>query len=251
MRSTHRSDTTGSIATPSARGLAVRASFSSSRRSRKRTSDVVVNGAAAAVSGRRAGVRTAAFRQRARRSRREKGTVMAIGTMGLSFAPTSQNKPDAQNKTPIQNAIKVLSLRIPSFVGARSPIPNAFAAGARRGGLAGCGWRAGRARGMVAQDVRGAGAGSGMTTGPSMSPAPPSAFPVPTTPRFYPGSGNWPDGGSSEPLPPPPSPVIDRPGTGLSQTKSESSGHFLRDRFNPAACRAAAPAGACTDGGLH
>lgn len=50
------------------------------------------------------------------------------GDFGLSFAPTGQN--EAQNRdqaqTPIQDAIKVLSLRIPSFVGAQGVAPNAL-----------------------------------------------------------------------------------------------------------------------------
>jgi hypothetical protein len=46
------------------------------------------------------------------------------GEMGLSFAPTAQNTKDqpagGSNATPIQDAIRVLSLRIPSFAGGRS-----------------------------------------------------------------------------------------------------------------------------------
>ena len=52
------------------------------------------------------------------------------GDFGLSFAPTSQN--EQQNNpqaTPIQNAIKVLSLRIPQFVGAKGMAPDALMSG--------------------------------------------------------------------------------------------------------------------------
>jgi hypothetical protein len=47
---------------------------------------------------------------------------------GISFAPTAQNQQEQQNQhqTPIQDAIRLLSLRIPSFAGSRSPIPDAL-----------------------------------------------------------------------------------------------------------------------------
>ena len=49
---------------------------------------------------------------------------------GISFAPTAQNQREQQqsnqSQPPIQNAIKILSLRMPSFAGARSPIPDAL-----------------------------------------------------------------------------------------------------------------------------
>ena len=53
---------------------------------------------------------------------------MPTGTFGLSFAPTAQNQQEQQNQiqAPIQNAIRLLSLRIPSFAGSRSPIPDAL-----------------------------------------------------------------------------------------------------------------------------
>lgn len=60
------------------------------------------------------------------------------GDFGLSFAPTGQNEAqNAQNQTPLQDAIKVLSLRIPSFVGAQGIAPQALLGGAGAAGAPG------------------------------------------------------------------------------------------------------------------
>lgn len=56
--------------------------------------------------------------------------------LGLSFAPTDQNQQEQQNKpvgTPIQDAIKILSLRIPSFAGAKGIAPDALLQGGGAG----------------------------------------------------------------------------------------------------------------------
>jgi hypothetical protein len=62
------------------------------------------------------------------------------GDFGLNFAPTAQNQQqnaqNGQSQSPIQDAIKVLSLRIPSFVGARGIAPNELLQG---GGAAAAG----------------------------------------------------------------------------------------------------------------
>ena len=62
-------------------------------------------------------------------------------SLGLSFSPTARNAAEnaqsGQSQTPIQDAIKVLSLRMPQFVGARSIAPSALLHATGAAGLPG------------------------------------------------------------------------------------------------------------------
>lgn len=64
------------------------------------------------------------------------------GEFGVSFSPTGKNdqqQDGGANATPIQDAIKVLSLKIPQFVGARGIAPEQLLGGPGSAGLPGMG----------------------------------------------------------------------------------------------------------------
>src|SRR3990167_3724936 len=49
--------------------------------------------------------------------------AMDDGGLGVTFVPTGREQRQKQVGSPLQQAIEVLSLRLPQFAGARSPIP--------------------------------------------------------------------------------------------------------------------------------
>lgn len=97
---------------------------------------------------------------------------MPSSDFGLSFAPTGQNEQqNQQNQTPIQDAIKVLSLRIPSFHGARSPIPNALLQASGAAGMPGGGGVPGGLEEWLRRLFSGGGMPGSMTPGSAPPPA--------------------------------------------------------------------------------
>lgn len=158
-----------------------------------------------------------------------------MDNFGLSFSPLGQGGPTNPNNpgtpsgsgNPVQDAIKVLSLRIPKVVGAGAPSPQVLLGGAGGGmggaasvpGGAGLGGNAAMFEQLLRQLFGGGGsvgtAPSGPqfdpmqgNSGPAMPPQPnqagPFNGPLPTPPR--PGSGPTPtfgygDGTNPAPLP--------------------------------------------------
>lgn len=130
--------------------------------------------------------------------------------LGLSFAPTSanaaENAQQLTNQTPIQNAIRVLSLRMPTFVGARGIAPDVLFNAPGSAGLAGSFGAGGLEqflRKLFLPDPWVASAGM---------QAPRSVPTTPLIPRFVPGSGNGsasPDPGEVNRVGPTPRPLPD------------------------------------------
>jgi len=124
------------------------------------------------------------------------------GSFGLSFAPTDQNfAENGRSQTPIADAIKVLSLRIPQFHGGIAP--RELLTGGGSAGLPGGGGVPGGLeewlRRVFSARQSGAPGSIGATPG-SIQATPP--------PRVWPGTGNWPNEGSGyEPPAPTPPPV--------------------------------------------
>lgn len=101
--------------------------------------------------------------------------------MGLSFAPTGnrdQDQANGSNQTPLQDAIKVLSLRMPSFVGAAQGIsPLAGMAGGGSAGVPNIGGVPGGLEDLLRR-LFGGGGGLQPAGVPPLGPPPPTvSFP--------------------------------------------------------------------------
>ena len=124
------------------------------------------------------------------------------GDFGVQFAPTAQNQlqnqQNGQASTPIQDAIKVLSLRIPQFVGARGVAPNALMQAAGGAGMA----TGGMGLEQWLAQLFGQMGGGGMAPPPNVIPGGEARYPTPAgtgddtliggiknPPTFQPGGG--------------------------------------------------------------
>ena len=114
---------------------------------------------------------------------------------GLSFQPGATATGQGQSReTPLQSAVKLLSLRLPTVVGARSPIPQALIGGSGMGPQGLGAYGAGSLEALIAQLMQAANGGQG-GQGPGPGPGAPN---IPA-PIFKPGGG----GGGTETEPPP------------------------------------------------
>ena len=135
---------------------------------------------------------------------------MAISDLGLDFTPQAQANGEA---TPIQQAIRILSLRIPRQVGARGLAPQPLLASPGAGGMGAGGGM--DLLSLLRQLLQPGGAGA--AAGGGQAPLPmPGAGPVP---RITPGSGGGtmpgPGGGLDlSPRPGPGVPTMPGPGVG-------------------------------------
>src|SRR5262245_8106566 len=163
------------------------------------------------------------------------------GSIGLSFTPTAQNQAQQQafgSSNPVQDAVKILSLKVPTVVGAQSLAPAGLLNAPGAGGLPG---------GLNLDDLlkklfaAGGGPASlppgfGGTPGITGAPSPPSLMPR-ITPGTPPPSGAPPSrlpgpGGTDIVTVPPGSPVVDRTtppmGTPAGGTPPALGGPFVR-----------------------
>lgn len=105
-----------------------------------------------------------------------------LDTIGLSFSPSGsgqdaqQAQPQSGDLSPVQQAIKILSLRVPRNVGAGGITPNALLTSPGAGGM--------DIVALLRQLMQGGGPGA-PTAGPASGGIP--------NPRVVPGGGNTPD----------------------------------------------------------
>lgn len=144
-----------------------------------------------------------------------------LDSIGLSFAPTAQNQAQTQNGgglSPVQQAIKILSLRIPQNTGPSGISPNALLTGPGSAGLGSAGGGVDLLaflRRLLQPGMQAGTLAQGMNDNP-MAPAMASGV---LLPHITPGSGAG--------------PMAPQPGPGVP-TFPPTGGGPVVDRSNPA-----------------